>query len=85
MSDPGLDRLIAEAREKVRTMSPAELKEMLWAQRRAFVIAESAMGNDAEEAEYRAALAAGDQSEIKRLDAEAEARARRTAAFLAVP
>lgn len=80
-NDPEIDRLIAEAREKVRAMSPAELAEMKRVQRRSFVIAEAAMGDDAEEAAYRAALASGDEAEIKRLDEEADARGRRTAAW----
>jgi hypothetical protein len=65
---PELTALIKRARQHRAT--PAERR----AQRRSWIAAEMAAGSDADEAEYREALAAGDRVKLARLDAEADAR-----------
>lgn len=60
-------------------MTEAELR----AQRRSYVVGEAAMGSDADEAAYRAAVERGDQTAIANLDAEAEQRRARAEAYLA--
>jgi hypothetical protein len=65
---PELTALVERARQHRAT--PAERR----AQRRDWIAAEMATGSDADEAEYREALAAGDRVKLARLDAEADAR-----------
>ncbi|WKV16974.1 hypothetical protein [Microcystis phage MJing1] len=69
-TSPELLALLEQARS--HRMTPDEIR----AQRRSYVAGEMAMGSDADEAAYRAALAAGDAAEVARLNAEAEARRR---------
>jgi hypothetical protein len=68
---PDLDALLKRAVERGVT------EEELCAQRRSYVASEAALGSDADEAAYRAALERGDKDEIIRLDAEAEERCTR--------
>ena len=69
--NPELDALIRESVERYRAMSPGEKAAMHEAQRRSWVRAELAFGDDADEARYRAA---GD-AERECLDAWMTARA----------
>ena len=69
-----LQHMIERARDRVAAMSPAELAEMLDAQRRSFVRAEAGFGSDADEAAYSRAIIQGDRNEIAGLEAEASAR-----------
>lgn len=71
-----LSALIEKAVEKFNKMSPEQKEEMLREQRRSFVRAEAAFGSDQDEAEYAAALQAGDREKMKQLDAEAQERVR---------
>lgn len=76
-----LDRLLAQSKEAVAAMTPEQREAMFRAQRRSYVIGEIGMGSDGDEIAYRAAVAAGDQETVKRIDAEAAermARAERT-------
>ena len=68
---PELLAWIEDARQ--RKVTPEEIA----AQRRSYVAAQMAIGSDADEAEYRTALAAGDEATLARLNAEAEARQQR--------
>lgn len=56
---------------------PARAPEQARAARRGYVLAEAAMGSDADEAAWRAASNADDQATIDRLNAEGEARRQR--------
>ena len=69
---PTLDALLAEARARA-PLTPAEIAR----QRASWVRGEMGMGDDADEAAYRAALVAGDTETLARLEREAEARVRR--------
>ena len=69
-----LSQLLAEANEKVKQMSPEQKAEMLREQRRSFARAEAGFGSDKDEAEYAAALHAGDKKKLAELDAESAAR-----------
>lgn len=72
--DQGIERLVEQAREKWKAMTPAERAAMLGAQRRSWVLAEAGFGTDADEAAFRSAMEQGDEQEMARLDREAEAR-----------
>lgn len=69
-----LNTLLARARDRWNSMSPREKEQMLASQCRSYVIAEVGFGSDRDEADYAAAVAAGDRNEIQRLRAEAEKR-----------
>lgn len=77
-----LSARLAAAVEAVKAMTPAEREAMYAAQRRSFIIAEARLGSDADEAAWRAALAAGDDETLARLHREAEERAARARAIL---
>lgn len=68
---PELDALLDAAIKRGVT------EEDLRAQRRSWVAGEAAMGNDADEAAYRAAYDRDDKEEMARLDAEGEKRRQR--------
>jgi len=72
-----LDQLFQEAKEIWNTMSPQRKGEMRREQRRSFLRAEAALGSDVDEAEYRSAIARGDQKRLAELDAEAQERVKR--------
>ena len=68
-SSPAHDALLARL-ATCRAPTPQEIA----AQRRFFVRAEMGFGSDRQEAEYEAAVVAGDQEKIARLDREAQVR-----------
>lgn len=72
--NPRLETLIAMARAQWEAMTPAERRAMIDEQGWGWVRAEAAFGSDADEAAYRAAVAAGDTEMVAKLEAEAEAR-----------
>lgn len=67
---------VERARERLAAMTPEERAEHDRLQRRSWYVGESAMGNDEQEAAYRAALFADDQERLAVLRAEIEERAR---------
>lgn len=69
---PDLAALIERAKQL-----PHRTSEQARAARRSYVLAEAAMGSDADEAAWRSAFFADDQAAIDRLHAEGEARRRR--------
>jgi hypothetical protein len=78
-ADQGLAELLTKARDLWDSMPPAARAEMERQQRRSWIAAEMAIGDDIDEAAYRAAHEAGDAAELARLQAEGEVR--RQAAF----
>ena len=69
-----LSEALKAAAERVRQMTPQERAEMYRAQRRSFMRAEASFGTDADERAYSRAVAHGDEKEIARLKADAEAQ-----------
>lgn len=67
--------------EMLKNLRPATSEE-LRAQRRSYVAGEMALGNDKDEAEYRAALEQDKKEEIARLEALAETRRQRALKWL---
>lgn len=58
--DAKLKELLAEAQARVDAMPPAEREEMYRQQRESYVRGEMGMGSDADEAEYRRRMTAGE-------------------------
>jgi hypothetical protein len=79
--DNDLKALIAAAMERQAAMSPQERENMRQQQIRGWVIAEMGMGDDEDEAAYRAASLSGDRDAIGRLDEEAKDRMERAARY----
>ena len=69
-----LSKMLADAVERVKAMTPDERSEMYRAQRRSFMRAEASFGSDEDERAYSRAVAHGDEAEIARLESEASAR-----------
>lgn len=59
--DKELEELLAKSKAMVEAMSPAEYAAMIQRQRESYVRAEMAFGSDADEAEYRRRMQAGEQ------------------------
>lgn len=76
------NELIRQSVARVAAMTPLERAEMLRAQRESMVVGEAGFGSDADEAEYRAALAADDKPTLARLDQEAKIRMDNARKFL---
>lgn len=74
MTDAEIHEYVRIAQKRYMEMSPAEREDMWRQQRISYVIAEMGMGNDADEAAYRAALEAGDTKEIQRLEEASKGR-----------
>jgi hypothetical protein len=73
--DPALTKLIAEAKARYEAMSPVERATHDRAQRRSYVLAEIAMGSDADEVAYRRAVETDNWVEQARLEREGNRRA----------
>lgn len=71
---PDIDDLLKRAFAHVAAMTPEERSAMYEAQRESWCRAELGFGTDADEAEYRAALARGDEETMIRLEREARER-----------
>ena len=78
---PATDPELLQLLERAARMPPPT-PEQIAASRRSWVIAETAIGSDADEAAYREAFDAGDTARMARLDAEGQARGERAAQIM---
>ena len=77
-----LDELMAKAEAWFEKATPEEKVQMWRIQRRSYVAAEMAIGDDADEAAYRAAHAAGDEAKMAELRAEGQARSEQAMKYM---
>ena len=77
-----LEALIAKARAEFDALTPEEKRAHQEAQKRSYLRAEAAFGSDADEAAYRAALAANDKAALVVLEAAAIERMNAVDAYL---
>ncbi len=75
--DHFLSKALKESAKAVKRMTPEQREKMHEEQRKSWVRGEMGMGTDKDEAEYAKAVLADDIETIKRLDAEADERARK--------
>lgn len=77
-----LEKLLAAARARWDALTPEQRREADRRQRRGYIMAEAAMGSDADEAAYRIAYNKQDVDTLEKLDAEAKLRELRAAKWL---
>lgn len=80
MTELGL--LLQKAVAAYNAMTPTQRAEHDRLQRRSWILAEAGFGNDKDEAEYAATLAAGNQEKIAQLKAESDERVKQAKSVL---